>query len=334
MTLPAVLFVIRGLIADTRAQARAAGLTIGMAAVTAMCVVFCLGVGITGEAPQLATRPWEAADLIPKAEAQRLKMDPEAVRAEGVDVPGGDLTLFFGMVHVPLQRHSSHTVRLIQIILAGGLADTIGILLALVWTASFLPGFLEPATASVLLAKPAPRWSLLIGKFAGVVVAVVLQAFIFVLLTWLALGIRTGLWDVRYFLAVPVMFVHFVVFLSVSAFIAVWTRSAVACALGTLIVWVACFALNLARHDAVLATNQTHANAVLEAAYWIAPKPLDYNLILTDALRASDYFGAVINVGRLNEIGGFLPELSIATGLLFAAGMLGLASRRLSRIDY
>ena len=162
----------------------------------------------------------------------------------------------------------------------------------------------------------------------------VLQAFIFVLLTWLALGIRTGLWDVRYFLAVPVMLVHFVVFLSVSAFIAVWTRSAVACALGTLVVWIACFALNLARHDAVLAVNQTHANAVIETAYWIAPKPLDYNLILTDALRASDYFGAVINVNRLNEIGGFLPELSMATGLLFAAGMLTLASRRLSRIDY
>lgn len=331
MSLPAVLFVIRGLIADTRAQARAAGLTIGMAVVTAFCVVFCLGVGVTGELPQLATRPWETPDLIPKAEAERLKMNPDAVRAEGVDVPTGDLTLFFGLVHVPLQRQSGNTVRLIQIILAGGLADTIGILLALVWTASFLPGFLEPASASVMLVKPVPRWAMLVGKYAGVVVAVALQAFLFVLFTWLALGMRTGMWDVRYFLAVPVMFVHFAVFLSISAWLAVWTRSSVACALGTLGTWVGCFAVNLARQDAMLSSG---ANGIIDAVYWIAPKPLDYNLILTDALRANEYFGAVIDVTKLTEIGAFHPELSMATGLMFAAGMLVLASRRLSRVDY
>lgn len=331
VSLPAVLFVIRGLIADTLAQARAAGLTIGMAAITFVCVLFCLSVGVSGEVTQLSTRPWETPDFIPKSEAERLKMNPDAVRGEGVDVPSGDLTLFFGMVHVPLQRQSGNTVRLVQIILAGGLADTIGILLALVWTSSFLPGFLEPASASVMLAKPAPRWALLLGKFAGVVIAVVFQAFLFVLFTWLALGMRTGLWDVRYFVAVPVMFVHFVVFLSVSTCIAVFSRSSVACALGTLVAWFGCFAINLIRHDEKLSSG---SNSLIEAAYWIAPKPLDYNLILTDALRASDYFGAVVDTARLKDQGAFHPELSIATGLLFAAGMLGWAARRLSRTDY
>lgn len=331
MSLPAVLFVIQSLIADTWAQARSVGLTLGMSVVTAICVIFCLGIGVTGEAAQLPTRPWEIPDLIPKSEAERLKLSPDAVRAEGVDVPTGKLSLFFGMVDVPLQRQSGSTVRLIQIVLAGGLADTIGILLALVWTASFLPGFLEPAYASVMLAKPVPRWALLAGKVSGVVFAVIVQAFLFVLLTWLALGLRAGMWDLRYFLAVPVMFVHFTVFLSVSAWIAVWTRSSVACALGTLAVWVICFGLNLVRHEGALASG---SSGILEAIYWILPRPLDYNLILADALRASEYFGSVIDVAALHERGAFHPELSIGTGLMFAISVLVLAGRRLSRLDY
>src|SRR5580704_8787430 len=46
--------------------------------------------------------------------------------------------------------------------------DVAGLLLALLWTAGFLPTFLEPAHASILLAKPTPRWQLLVGKFVGV----------------------------------------------------------------------------------------------------------------------------------------------------------------------
>ena len=41
---------------------------------------------------------------------------------------------------------------------------------ALVWTAGFLPDFLQPSAASVLFAKPVPRWTVLLGKYAGVVI--------------------------------------------------------------------------------------------------------------------------------------------------------------------
>ena len=63
-----------------------------------------------------------------------------------------------------------------KMVLLGLVADTGGILLALVWTAGFLPTFLEPGAASVLLAKPVPRWSLLAGKFLGILIFVAFQA--------------------------------------------------------------------------------------------------------------------------------------------------------------
>ena len=55
------------------------------------------------------------------------------------------------------------------------MADTLGLMLTLIWTAGFLPSFLEGRNICVLLAKPAPRWVLLVGKYVGVLAFVLFQ---------------------------------------------------------------------------------------------------------------------------------------------------------------
>src|SRR5437588_606804 len=82
---------------------------------------------------------------------------------------------------------------------------------ALVWTAGFVPTFLEPSAASVLLAKPAARWQLLLGKYLGVLTFVGSQVLLFVVLTWLALGVRTRVWDMTYWWCIPLLLLQFAV---------------------------------------------------------------------------------------------------------------------------
>ena len=106
-----------------------------------------------------------------------------------------------------------------------------------------IPGYQASIAASVLLAKPVPRWVLLVGKFLGVLLFVALLAALFITATWLALGVRTNVWEFGYFLSIPVLLVHFACFYSVSALLAVLTRSTVACALGTLTAWLVCWAV-------------------------------------------------------------------------------------------
>src|SRR5262245_58370631 len=92
-----------------------------------------------------------------------------------------------GLFTFDIGKSRDDSVRLIQLWLAGVLADTVGVLLALLWTAGFLPTFLEPHAVTVLLAKPVPRWSLLVGKYLGVVLFVALHAVLFVAGTWLGI---------------------------------------------------------------------------------------------------------------------------------------------------
>lgn len=332
MTLPHLLFVLNVQWRETLRQARRAGIAWALLGVTVVAALFCLSVSVADEPARLPITPHDRVEFLPAAEAAKLGRTPADARSDGVDVPGGELRLLFGAVRVPLWRTGDDAVRLVYLILAGGVAGTAGLLLALVWTAGFLPGFLSPSTLPVTLAKPLPRGLLLTAKAAGIAAVVAGFAALFTGATWLALGLATGLWEATYLAALPLLVIHFGIFLGVSALIAVWTRSPAACALGTVIVWLGCFAVNVARHDAVL--HGSAANPALEAAYWVLPKPADYNLILASALGADDYFRPVVDRTRLDAEGRWSPELSLATGLAAAGVLFWLAGRRLGGMDH
>jgi hypothetical protein len=328
---PALLFVLRGSFIETWAQARAAGILATLGVVTALATAFCLSVSVRGATEPLPTLPWENPEYLPLREADRIGLGPAGVRNEGVDVPTGEVSLLFGAVVFPITRTTGHAVGMIQSVLAVGIADTLGVLLALLWTSGFLPHFLQPASATVMFSKPAPRGLILIAKTFAVVVTVGAYAVAFIFATWLALGLRSGHWDVRYFLAAPVLVIHFAAFFAVSALIAVWTRKIVACALGTLAFWLACSAVNLSRHETLLQTSGVPT--WLNGPYWILPKPLDGHLLLAGILGVDESFRTAFDIRRLTEL-GFAPELSVASALPFTAAVLYWAARSLSRTDY
>ena len=78
----------------------------------------------------------------------------------------------------------------------------------------------------------------------GVLVFVGCQLALFVGLTWLALGARTGIWRPTYLWCLPLIWLQFAIFYSFSILAAVMTRSAVACAFGSLLFWLLAWATN------------------------------------------------------------------------------------------
>jgi ABC-type transport system involved in multi-copper enzyme maturation permease subunit len=323
---------VRWMVRDTFRQSVVTKLFWVMLGLTALCGVFCLGVSVTGtEAEDRPRHPAELPTYVPKSQ------DSPAVRAEGVRVVGGEVSLGFGLFRFDVTKNRADSVRLVQLWLAGVLADTVGVLLALLWTAGFLPGFLEPQAVTVLLAKPAPRWAVLGGKYLGVVLFVALQAVLFVAATWVGLGVATGVWDGAYWFAVPLLVVSFAVFYAVSALLAVCTRSTVVSVFGTLLFWLLCWAMNFTHHKlaAVEAPGLTPAAGVLVAAgYWTLPKPLDVSGMFFDVMNAKGFSAPVPELEAAKRTGQFYPGLSVVTSLLFAAGVLALAAYEFRKTDY
>ena len=207
MDAPAAILVIRWLVRDTFRQARASGIFWLMLAVSALSVALCLSVRVEGDVPLVKEGPNDpealpriylaraniaVATLVADGAAQSMGIwrVPEPVHSieynqvmtairQKVPLIQGRLTLAFGAIELDIARDRRHAVRSIQSVLVGWVADAAGLLLALLWTAGFLPTFVEPTAVVVLLAKPVPRWSLLAGKFIGVLVFVAFQAIVF-----------------------------------------------------------------------------------------------------------------------------------------------------------
>ena len=336
MTLSATLRTLGWLIRDTFRQSRASGVFWILLAISALAVAVCASATVEGGA-ELAC-PGENPDFLPRDDHDA--QDTAKVKASGVAIVSGDLKLAFGAIRIPLARDARGAVHFLELLLAGGVADTLGLLLTLVWTAGFLPGFLEARSVSVLLAKPVPRWSLLVGKYIGVLGFVLASASIFVGGTWLAIGARTGIWDASYLYAIPLLVLHFAMFFSVSALLAVWTQSTVVCVFGSIVFWGMAWSINYGRHALTLASDTLSGGSfssgltwLVDAGYWVLPKPADVNLLLFNLLGADGSFARLFQLDAL-ESHGFSFVLSIATSLIFTLAVLFFSARKFDAIDY
>jgi hypothetical protein len=292
---------LAAVVRDVFRQAAASGLTATLLVFSALATLVCL-----------------SADYVPSANA-------------------GSLTVLFGSVTVIDGVPRDVAVRYLQFLLAAVVADTLGVLLALVWTAGFLPTFLDASHMSVLLAKPPRRTGLFLAKFGGVLFFVAVQAILFVGGTAMALGLRTGSWNMAYWLSVPILLLHFGVFYAFSALIAVMTRSTGGCLVGSILFWLACWAMNYGRHALAGLDVPQVTEAVVRAAdvgYWTLPKPADFGLVLYDVLDADRFSTPWIEFRRMQERGLFHPIGSIISSLAFAAMLLAVAVYEFAHDDY
>src|SRR5690349_17375237 len=133
------LTAIEWLVRDTFRQSIAHGIFWVLLVLSGLAIVMCLTISVTGR-PTMSVND-ENPDFISRNDPDA--EDAEKLEMSGVVVADGHLTLAFGAIEVPWARDTASAVHFLELVLAGGVADTIGLLLTLIWTAGFLPSFLE-----------------------------------------------------------------------------------------------------------------------------------------------------------------------------------------------
>ena len=101
-----------------------------------------------------------------------------------------------------------------------------GTFLAIFASAGLIPGVLEPGRISLLLSKPMGRTTLLLGRYLGNLLIVVLNTIYMVTGVWLIFAYKTNIWDYRFLMAIPLMIFIFAVLLCVVVFVGVISESA------------------------------------------------------------------------------------------------------------
>ncbi len=122
---------------------------------------------------------------------------------------------------------------------------SIGLFIAILVTANFIPETFLPGSLNLLLSKPVSRWGLLLSKFAGGCAFVSLCAVYLFIGLWLWLGMGMGIWDQGILWGIPLYIVVFAIYYSVSTFVGVLSRSAILAIIVTGVFWAACFLVGL-----------------------------------------------------------------------------------------
>ncbi len=119
-------------------------------------------------------------------------------------------------------------------------------ILALLSTAHVFPDLLASGSIELTLSKPIGRLRLFITKYIAGLLFVTLQVAFFTAAGFLVIGFRSGDWDLRIFIAVPLIVLAFSFLFSICVFFGVMTRSATSALILTLITWFVMFLITAA----------------------------------------------------------------------------------------
>jgi ABC-type transport system involved in multi-copper enzyme maturation permease subunit len=251
--------------------------------------------------------------------------------------------LFFGLSRFDLSKVGS-AVFIIQSVLVDAIAGWVGLIVALVVTAGFVPSMLQKGTLDFLLVKPIHRPTLLLWKYIGGLMFVFFHGAFLVGGTWLAFGVNTGNWSPWYLLSVVILVAFFAILYSLTVLVGVWSRSALAAILITLGFWFVLFLVQLfygwtVAADAIkpewVKNFPSALTAIIDWIHYLLPKPGQLSelnqMLLSEANQASEF--TALQRASTTEAHINWTE-TITTSVAFIFVMLGLASWRFSKKDY
>ena len=109
--------------------------------------------------------------------------------------------------------------------------------ISLVITAWSVPSMLQKGAFDIAISKPISRSRLLAYKYIGGLTFPALLTVFTVVGAYLAIGLRTGMWNHNFLLVVPALVFYFAILYAVSVLTAVLTRSVVLAILAGLLTW-------------------------------------------------------------------------------------------------
>lgn len=193
-----------------------------------------------------------------------------------------------------------------------------GTFLAIFASSGLTPSVLEAGRISLLLSKPVTRPMLLLGRYAGNLLIVAANHIYLVCSIWIIIGIKTGIWETRFLLAIPDCLFIFAVLLTVVVWIGVVSESA-ALAVMVSVALMLISAILAQQAFVVKMLSSEWSRQLWMGLYWIVPKVYD----LANAMRQMIVFE--------RDADWWTP---VWTSAIFAVVVLSSAVRIFQKRDY
>ncbi|MCS6976899.1 MAG: ABC transporter permease [Gemmatales bacterium] len=249
-----------------------------------------------------------------------------------------ELVILFGLHKTEMLFPVGGTVTAIQVAIVDYLAGWVGVTIAVICTAGFVPNMMRKGSIDLLLVRPIPRPILLLYKYLGGLLFVALNAAFLVGASWVVFGFTMNNWNPWYLASVGVLMFYFAVLYSLSVLIGVLTQSSLAAILVTLGFWIFMAVVNmvyvLAHDDRSQIQFPQYVVTALDAIHFVMPRLSDLSALNQRALLEANGMSGVLNQELRQAALRFSWTEALATSFGFIVVMLGLACWRFTRRDY
>lgn len=250
-------------------------------------------------------------------------------------------TLLFGAIPLGSSTKPGQVAYNISYYLVSLIGAPAIMLLSCIITAFYIPNMLQKGTIDLLLAKPIGRVGLLLYKYVGGLTFMFLNTTVLILGLWLVLGLRSGIWELSFLLMIPILTFEFALFYALSTWIAVWTRSPVACILVCVLMWSGLIGLGWGYWLASCSPNfkevvPNWASSTAKVAHTALPHYLDMDWLADRAIEERMLAMPQAERERAGAKGydGLGWPESLAVTSLYIVLLLGLAGWRFAVKDY
>jgi len=201
------------------------------------------------------------------------------------------------------------------------LAFSLSIILFIAGAAGYFPNMLEAGGVDILLAKPLDRLRIFLGKYLGGLALYATVVFGAYLIVFVGMGIRTGVWHSRIFLAMPLQLFSAALLFAILACVGIVSRRATLSMVVGLVFYIVI--------DSVVAALLGANRVGLFSGLPVLEK-------VADALELTlPNFGLLKQASCASVLS--LPSLDakpLAVAAAWLAGSLGLGYWRFNRTDY
>ncbi len=236
-----------------------------------------------------------------------------------------------------------------------------GLLISVIVTAGFIPNILRKGALDLYISKPVGRVQLLLMKYVGGLVYVVILSAFTVSGVWLAVGVKSGVWAPGFLLMIPILTFYFALLYAFSTLIAVLTRNQLVAILLTCVGWTLVTGVGYLHELAEKANEETKKKVIevrkmqgeagaseedIRAAqpvpWWVEEGLFGARRVLPRTYDVDKLAGRMIAASVLSDSEykeKFEGDLGVSWGeviiisLLQIAGLLALASLRMVKRD-
>jgi ABC-2 type transport system permease protein len=157
-----------------------------------------------------------------------------------------------------------------------------GLFLSIFSASSFIPNMLEKGAVDLIISKPVSRAQIILGKFLGGMLIVLINIAYLIVSLWLLIGIKFGIWELSFLYSIFTITFTFGSLYSLIILIGILTQSSVLAMMISYIIFFVLSPVLTARDTITVFLDSPFMETLMDVLYYIIPKTSELGTLTTE----------------------------------------------------